>query len=117
MVIRVNTLLRLRSNAEFQRVFGEGRSVANRYMAVYFLAHEGSSRIGITVSRRLGGAVARNRIRRRIREAVRRVASVVPPGWDLVIVARRGAIAASFAELERGVALLFQSAGMATQPE
>lgn len=110
----MSTLLRLRSNSDFQRVFRDGRSTANRYAALHFLEHEGDSRLGIAVSRRLGGAVVRNRIRRRIREAVRRIEGMVAPGWDLVIVARRGAMAALFSELEQGIALLLVNAGMAT---
>jgi ribonuclease P protein component len=56
-------------------------------------------RYGISTSRRLGGAVRRNRVRRRIREILRRVPRDTGPGWDILIVVRPPAMDASFIEL------------------
>jgi ribonuclease P protein component len=60
---------------------------------------EGPARLGLTVSRKVGNAVVRNRVRRRIREAVKRAAADVKPGHDYVLVARTAALTRAFDEL------------------
>ena len=64
---------------------------------------EGKTRIGISVTKKAGGSVKRNRIKRRIREAVRRNASFLPAGEDVVVVARRGIMAAGYEGIERDI--------------
>jgi ribonuclease P protein component len=67
---------------------------------------EGMSRCGFTVSRRVGKAVVRNRARRRMREAVRSMWTLVKPGWDLVWIARPAIADARFSELQSACARL-----------
>lgn len=69
------------------------------------------SRCGFAVSRRLGKAVERNRVRRRMREAVRLLWDLVAPGWDLVWVARPAVKSAEFAELQAACVHLLHQAG------
>ncbi len=70
------------------------------------------TRVGVTVSRRIGGAVARNRVRRRVLESVRLEHERIRPGWDLVFAARSGAAEASFAALRAAVVWLLEKAGL-----
>ena len=82
---------RLRSRADFDKVFRSGRTVANRLVVVRVVPNGlERSRVGFAVGRQLGGAVVRNRVRRRWREVVR-LGPPVPPGWDIVLVARGAA--------------------------
>jgi ribonuclease P protein component len=68
---------------------------------VFYRANGGaSSRFGSSVKKQIGNAVVRNRIRRRIREILRRNSSEIPSGWDLVIHPRRSVAQAAFAPLE-----------------
>ena len=68
-------------------------------------------RIGLTVPRALGGAVARNRIKRRIREAFRIHRAEIGPQWDIVFNPRRSALTAPFAEIERGFHKVIEKCG------
>lgn len=70
----------------------------------------GWSRFGFVVSRRVGGAVVRNRVKRRMREAVHRHLDQIPAGWDVVLVARAPIAEARFAEIESAIAQLLARA-------
>ncbi len=84
---------RLHLKCDYARAFTQKRSAADGAFVVY-VAENGLSwsRLGLSVSRRLGNAVTRNYARRRIREAFRRVKYDIPQGLDVVCVARHGAI-------------------------
>jgi ribonuclease P protein component len=86
---------RLSRSAEFERVYRQGRSKANRFLVLYAFpraedgaAADASPRLGLSVSRRVGGSVDRSRVKRVLREAFWREAERLPPGADYVIVAR-----------------------------
>ncbi len=81
---------RLSRSAEFDRVYRQGRSVGNRHLVLYTFANEHSERprLGLSVSRRVGGAVERNRVKRLLREAFAHAEPELAGGQDLVIVAR-----------------------------
>ena len=84
---------RIRRRAEFDRVFKEGERVSGQGLACFILprAEGEESRLGMAVSRKVGGAVARNRVRRRVREYFRLHRSAFARPVDLVVVAYKGA--------------------------
>jgi ribonuclease P protein component len=81
---------RLSRSAEFERVYRQGRSTANRQLVLYSFPNSSAprARLGLSVSRKVGGAVERNRIKRLLREAFARVEAELAPEQDIVVVAR-----------------------------
>ena len=91
----------LRAREDFARISEEGHARSDRLMVVRFVPNgRDHDRFGISTGRHLGGAVQRNRVRRRFREVLRRSANDTGNGWDILIVARSPAIEASFDELQ-----------------
>jgi ribonuclease P protein component len=97
---------RLTRSADFDRVYRQGRSRANRYLVVYAFprtSENGEPRLGVSVGRKVGGAVERNRVKRVLREAFWAVADALPEGHDFVVVARPAAGGLAREHGERGV--------------
>lgn len=97
----------IKENRVFRRLYARGRSKVDRYLAVYCKKNRQSeNRLGLTVSAKLGCAVERNRVRRRLREAYRLRENQLRLGYDIVIVARSRAIHASYHTLDDSLCTL-----------
>jgi ribonuclease P protein component len=106
--------LRLRKHADFQRAYAGARKRQSASMS-WFLAPRGestsSARVGLTVGKVLGKAHERNRIKRRMREALRRHIDLLPSGADLILHPRRPVLTLDFAKLEAEVVRILIQAG------
>lgn len=96
---------------QYTLVYSQGSSLASDLVAMRFVENGiAFSRYGFSVSKRLGGAVRRNRVKRQLREILR----VLPlePGWDIIFIARPAAATSSYASLKLTVASLLARAGL-----
>ncbi len=102
----------LKLNHIFRRLYSTGGK-GNAFLVVYARRNRlGINRVGVTVSKKLGKAVVRNRVRRRLREVYRLNESRFLPGWDIVVVARGRAVDARFSELTRAYLSLAKKLGI-----
>jgi len=105
---------RLRKRADFERVYREGRRVRHPIATIIARRRpDGALRFAVVAGRRLGGAVVRNRLRRRIRETGRTLLAE-KAGWDLIVLPTPGALRASPAELRAGLGGLLRQLGVLT---
>ena len=110
---------RLRKRREFEECYASGVRVSGRHVQVFYLAGEspGRPRLGVSVGRRVGTAVERNRVRRRLREIFRRTRGILPARSDRVVVhARPSAASAPFRELSEDYGRALRRARSAARP-
>ena len=107
----------LKLNHVFRRLYATSGQ-ANSYLVLYARHNRSAqNRVGLTVSKKLGCAVVRNRVRRRLREIYRLNEMRFAPGWDIVVVARSRCVAADFDKLTKAYLTLAEKAGiLETQP-
>ena len=102
----------LKLNHIFQRLY-RSNGQANGYFVFYARKNRlDTNRVGITVSKKLGKAHIRNRVRRRIREVYRLNEELFQPGWDIVVVARSKSVDADFVKLTKAYLQLAEKAGV-----
>ena len=103
----------LKQNYEFRRLYQKGSSAVGGSMVLYCRKNRlGHNRLGVTVSVKLGGAVVRNRARRRLREVYRLNSPRLRQGWDIVLVARGRTLTARWPELNETFLRLCRKLGL-----
>ena len=101
----------LKKNAQFKYVYRRGTSGGSHEMVMLY-ARAGTLKVGFSVGKKLGCAVVRNRVRRRLREVYRLHEEQFAPGWDIVVVARSRCVKADFGKLTDAYLSLAEKAGI-----
>lgn len=104
---------RVRDNKRFREIRRKGKSYSSRFIVLCVLENFFPySRYGFSVSSRIGNAVVRNRVKRRMREAVRLRMRKLHSGWDCILIARGPIRNATYVDIDRASARLFQRASL-----
>ena len=104
---------RLKKNAEFRAVYRKGKSFSNNLLVLYVYRNKKSiNRLGISVSKKVGKSVIRNRIKRLIKENFRLNIEEIKVGYDLVFIARNLSNGKSYIEIENSMKNLIKKAGL-----
>jgi len=105
----------IKRNNEFRRIYASGKSAATGNIVLYCKKNrQGKSQLGITVSTKVGKAVTRNRVRRRLREIYRLHEGEICRGFDIIVVARVKSVEATYMQLERDFLRLADKLGLRT---
>ncbi|CDQ37854.1 MULTISPECIES: ribonuclease P protein component [Virgibacillus] len=96
---------RIKKNEEFQYAFKCGKSFANRQLVIYYVEKKGQEhfRIGLSVGKKIGNAVTRNRIKRYLRQAFQELEDTIAYPYDIVIIARNPAKNMEFYEMKKSL--------------
>ena len=104
----------LKKDSDFRKVYKHGKSFANRHLVMYILNNKSeNSRIGISVSKKVGKAIIRNKVRRRIKEAYRlNIDEKIKNGHDIVFIARVDIKDADYSDIEKSMKHLIRKSDM-----
>lgn len=106
----------VKENYEFRRIYRKGKSAVSPALVMYCQRNrQGKSRLGVTVSIKLGGAVVRNRVRRQLREIYRLNKAAMKPGYDVILVARTKAVHTPYRKLDAAYRRLAGELGLMTE--
>lgn len=95
---------RITASKDFRRVYRAGHKVSGKLLKLYYaINHQHLTRFGYSISKKVGRAVKRNKLKRRLREICRQHLASFQPGLDVVIIAREQAVEAPYEELEKEV--------------
>lgn len=96
---------RVKNNKEFQYIFKKGKSFANRQLAIYFIkkADQNHFRIGLSVGKKIGNAVTRNRIKRYLRQSFHELEDEICGQYDIIIIARQPTKSMDFHEVKKSL--------------
>ncbi len=104
---------RLRDRKDFRKIYRRGKSKANDTLVLYFLPNKlGVTRVGFSVSKKIGNAVGRNFVKRRLREVCRDNISRIKPGYDIIFIARQKIKGISYELIEVKVLKLIERVGL-----
>ena len=103
----------LKNNREFKEVYSKGNSKATSNLVLYWYPNcKHKNRVGFSISKKIGKAVVRNKLKRRLKEIVRHNECYLKHGYDLVFIARKPVVNLNFQQIKKDVIKLFKKSGI-----
>lgn len=103
----------LKSNMEFNKVYSKGKNYWNRNLILYVRKNDSeNTRVGYSITKKVGNAITRNKIRRRLKEIHRLYIFNIKKGYDLIVIPKKNVVDLSYKELESAVLHIFKLAGI-----
>ena len=107
----MGNLVVIKKNKDYRKVFSGGKFAAGRFIVIYYQPNkDGASRFGFSVSKKIGKAVVRNRVKRLFKEACRLNRQSFSAGFDYVLLARRDIVGKSYWQIEESIVKLLKKA-------
>jgi len=108
----VKKILRLRKKRDFKRIYNKGKSLATYNLVLFYYPNNcNKNRVGFSVSKKIGNAVVRNKVKRRLREIIR-LKKDLKKGFDIIIIARKPVVKLDYSGMERDLDKLFNKSGI-----
>ena len=110
--------LRLKASKDFARVYSKGKSTGNKYLVLYYLYQDSAepTKVGFSISKKVGSAVVRNQLKRRLGEIVSEHLEVLKPGYLMVFIAKRSSCDLDFQQLRASANDLLKKSGTIGRP-
>lgn len=109
----MDKIYRLRSNMEFKKVYSGGKNYWNRNLVLYVKKNDiGNTRVGYSITKKIGNAVTRNKIRRRMKEIYRLNFNGVKDNYDLILIPKKNIVDISYKELENAMLHILKLSGV-----
>ena len=101
----------IKSSDEFTEIINQGKSVKSKYYSIYYRKNKDSNRYGITIPKKLGIAVLRNKTKRRVKNIIDQNKKSIQTGYDYVIIVKKGVLELTYLDMEKELLKLIQSIG------
>lgn len=108
----------LKKDREFRVVYKRGKSIANRYLVLYIIRNNSKeNRIGFSVSKKVGKAIVRNRVKRLLRENFRNLNADLKKGYDMIFISRVVAKDATYEQIRKSMEKLIEKSGLSIKEQ
>lgn len=101
----------IKSSDEYTEIINQGKTKKNKYYSIYYRKNNNINRYGITIPKKLGIAVLRNKTKRRIKNIIDQNKNTIQKGYDYVIIVKKGILELTYLDMERELLKLMKSIG------
>ena len=101
----------IKSSDEYTEIINKGKTKKNKYYSIFYRNNKSSNRYGITIPKKLGIAVLRNKTKRRVKNIIDQNKNTIQNGYDYVIIVKKGVLELTYIEMEKELLKLMQSIG------
>ena len=101
----------IKSSDEYTEIINQGKTSKNKYYSIYYRKNDNTNRYGITIPKKLGIAVLRNKTKRRVKNIIDKSKNTIQNGYDYVIIVKKGILELTYLDMEKELLKLMKSIG------